>query len=120
MTSTPSNVSFDRQWALPMSCRFRMFCYATLGIVNQATQDVLSLRVGSLCAPVSCLGVCSFVISNDYCTLPSAGHGLKVLHVPLTIGTCFLSFVFRPQGDRFNFVASRWFAHNGFDFINGY
>ena len=34
------------------------------------TQDVLGGRVGSLCPPLSCLDASSFVISNDYCTLP--------------------------------------------------
>ena len=66
----PTRVGFDSQWALPMSCYFCMFCSSSLGILNQATQDVLSGRVGSLCPPLSCLGASSFVISNYYCTLP--------------------------------------------------
>ena len=66
----PTRVGFDSQWALPMSCCFCMFCSSSLGILNQATQDVLSGRVGSLCPLLSCLDATSFVISNDYCTLP--------------------------------------------------
>ena len=47
----PTRVGFDSQWTLPMSCCFRMFCSSSLGILNQATQEVLSGRVGSLFAP---------------------------------------------------------------------
>ena len=46
-----------------------VFGSASLGILNQATQDVPSGRVGSPCSPLSCLDFSSFVISNDYCTL---------------------------------------------------
>ena len=48
----PTRVGFDSQWALPMSCCFCMFCSSSLGILNQATQYVLSGRVGSLCLPL--------------------------------------------------------------------
>ena len=68
--SPPNWVGFDSQWALPISCYFRMFCSSSLGILNQATQDVLSGRVGSLCPPLSCLDVSSLGISNGYCTPP--------------------------------------------------
>ena len=47
----PTKVGFYCQWALPMSCCFCMFRFSSLGILNQATQDVLSGRVGSLCSP---------------------------------------------------------------------
>ena len=57
----PTRVGFDSQWALPMSCCFCMFCSSSLGILNQATQGVLSGRVGSLCPPLSCLDATSFV-----------------------------------------------------------
>ena len=51
-SDTPrTRVGFDSQWALPMSCCFSMFCSSSLGILNQATEDVLSGRVGSLCSP---------------------------------------------------------------------
>ena len=66
----PTRLGFDSQWALPMSCCFRMICSSCLGILNQATQDVLSGRLGSLCPPLSCLDVSSFVTYVDYCTLP--------------------------------------------------
>ena len=48
----PTRVGFDSQWALPMSCCFCIFCSSSLGILNQATQEVLSGRVGSLCPPL--------------------------------------------------------------------
>ena len=66
----PTIVGFDSQWALPMSCSFCMFCSSSLGILNQATQDVLSGRVGSLCPLLSCLDAFSFVIYVGHCTLP--------------------------------------------------
>ena len=53
-----------------MSCCFCMFCSSSLGFLNQANQDVLSGRVGSLCLPLSCLDASSFVTYVDYCTLP--------------------------------------------------
>ena len=66
----PTRVGFDSQWPLPMSCCFCIFCSSSLGILNQATQDVLSGRVGSLCPPLSCLDASSFVTYGDFCTLP--------------------------------------------------
>ena len=89
----PSRLGFNSQWALPMSYCFCMFCSSSLGILKKATQDVLRGRVGSRCPPLSCLQACSFVISTDYCTLPLPGHGLEFLHVPMTMCTCFPSFV---------------------------
>ena len=70
MTNPPTRVGFDSQWALPMSCCFCMFCSSSLGILNQATRDVLSGGVGSLCPPLSCLDASSFVTYVDHCTLP--------------------------------------------------
>ena len=66
----PTRIGFDSQWASPMSCGFCMFWSSCLGTLNQATQDVLSRRMGSLCPPVSCLDASSFVTYVDYCTLP--------------------------------------------------
>ena len=68
--NAPARIGLGSQWALPVSCCFGMFCPSPLGILNQATQDVLSGRMGSLCPPPSCLDVSSFLISNDHCTLP--------------------------------------------------
>ena len=65
-----TRVGFDSQWALPMSCCFCMVCSSSLGILNQATQDVLNVRLGSLCPPPSCLDASSLVTYFDYCTLP--------------------------------------------------
>ena len=64
-----TRVGFDSQWGLPMSCSFRMCCCPSLSILNQATQDVLSARVGFLYPPLPCLEASSFVISTDYCNL---------------------------------------------------
>ena len=36
-----TRVGFDSQWALPMSCCFCILCSSSLGIMNQATQDVV-------------------------------------------------------------------------------
>ena len=53
--NSPTRVGFDSQWALAMSCCFCMFCSASLGILNRATQAVLSGTVHSLCPSLPAL-----------------------------------------------------------------